>query len=69
MHVDDEMDYCARREAEERAAAAAASCVSVHDAHFVMAERYADRASSLFESKFDAEYSATGQTRTPSAEA
>jgi len=50
-----EIEFCLRREREERAAATSASCLAVHDAHFVMAERYADRASSLFERNHDLE--------------
>lgn len=44
-----ELEFCARREAEERVAANAAACGAVHDAHFRMAERYADRAWSIGE--------------------
>ncbi len=53
MGIENEFEFCLRREREERAAAAAASSVAVHDAHFIMAERYADRASSIFEQQFD----------------
>lgn len=52
MGFENEVDFCLRREREEHAAASAASCNAVHDAHFVMAERYADRASSLSEQHF-----------------
>ena len=45
-----EIRHSLRRECEERAAAAVASDVTARDAHFVMAERYADRAHSLCES-------------------
>lgn len=55
--TDIEIEFCLRREREERAAASSASCLAVHDAHFVMAERYADRASSLFEQRFELERS------------
>jgi hypothetical protein len=53
MGIDTEVDFCLRREREERAAAAGATCLAVHDAHFVMAERYADRASSLIERRLE----------------
>jgi len=48
-----ERDYFARREAQEREAAVLAADSAVRDAHFVMAERYADRASMLEEQHFD----------------
>jgi hypothetical protein len=52
MGLENEAGFCLRREREERAAASAASSTAVHDAHFVMEERYADRASSLSEQHF-----------------
>ncbi len=55
--TDNEIEYFLRREREERAAASSASCLAVHDAHFVMAERYADRASALSEQSFELERS------------
>jgi len=39
-----DIDYSLRREAEERAAAAAAADPMVRDIHILMADRYADRA-------------------------
>lgn len=48
-----EIDYCTRREQEERAAAAVAAHQAAFDAHFVMAERYADRAWSLTQNERD----------------
>ena len=41
--------YARLREAEERAAASAATNPAIRDAHFTMAERYADQAWSLEE--------------------
>ena len=57
MDFEDEIEFCAERERVERAAAERASSVAAHDAHFVMAERYADRASSLTEQRYDLEAS------------
>ena len=44
-----EIDYCRSRETEERAAADRASDPAIRDAHFMLAERYADRAWSIAE--------------------
>ncbi len=59
MQVETEAEFCARREAEERAAALAATDQNAWDAHFVMAERYADRASA------EEERAATGHPASP----
>lgn len=55
MDLEDEIEFRAERERIERAAAELASSPAVHDAHFVMAERYADRASSLTEQRYELE--------------
>jgi len=49
------LDYCRRREDEEREAAASTKCPQAQDVHFQMAERYADLAWSIEEST-DAAY-------------
>lgn len=49
MIDDKEIAYCLQREARERAAADQAADAAIRDAHFMMAERYADRAWSLAE--------------------
>jgi hypothetical protein len=41
---EDDLDFCARRETEERAAAASAIDPTVKSIHLDMADRYADRA-------------------------
>jgi hypothetical protein len=51
MIGEEEIDFCQRREAEERAAAEASTHARVRDIHQMMAERYADRAWSLEESQ------------------
>lgn len=54
MDIQLEIEYCHRREAEERVAASLASEITAHDAHFQLAERYADRIFSLVEMEEDA---------------
>ena len=49
MVQSNEIAYLVARETSERAAAAAATTLAAHDAHFMMAERYADRAWSISE--------------------
>ena len=49
MQPNRDVEYCLRREAEERVAVASAVDPAIRDAHFGMAERYADRAWSLIE--------------------
>ena len=49
MWITDEIEYCRAREREEREAAQSSNNTAIHDAHFVMAERYADRVYSLLE--------------------
>lgn len=44
-----DLEYCVRREKEERAAAIAAPDLTSRDHHFMAAERFADRAWSLRE--------------------
>ena len=51
MIPETEIVRCARREAEERAAADGAITDAARDAHFSMAERYADRVWSLREAQ------------------
>ena len=53
MKIEVDMEYYRRREREERVAATASPCEAVHDAHFVLAERYADRIYSLGEQMHD----------------
>lgn len=48
MHIS-EVDYYRHREQQERAAASNAADQTTRDIHFMMAERYADRAWSLAE--------------------
>lgn len=55
-----EVDYYLRREQQERAAAIRAADPATRDVHFVMAERYADRAWSLAELQ---QHEATEQPR------
>jgi hypothetical protein len=47
--VDDEISYYLKRAREERAAARAAAEVCSREAHFMLAERFADRAHELAE--------------------
>jgi hypothetical protein len=54
-----DLEYFRAREAEERQAEAASDCVYAREAHFEMAERYADRAWSLEEAN-DAPYRSSG---------
>jgi hypothetical protein len=54
-----DLDYFRRRETEERGALAASECSHAREAHFRMAERYADRAWSLEEAN-GAPYRASG---------
>lgn len=49
MYVEQEIEYLRARERQERAAASSATDIAVHDVHFMMAERYADRAALLAE--------------------
>ena len=49
MNVEQEIEYLRARERHERAAASSATDAAAHDAHFTMAERYADRAAILAE--------------------
>lgn len=49
MNVEQEIAYLRARERHERVAASSATDPAVHDAHFMMAERYADRAAILAE--------------------
>ncbi|WP_454884933.1 hypothetical protein [Sphingomonas oryzagri] len=49
VSINEEIEHCARREAEERRLAAAAKDITARDAHLGLAERYADRAWSLSE--------------------
>lgn len=57
MTGQDEIDYCSRREREERLSAL--TCVPMAcDAHLAMAERYADRAWGLTERLLDGGWAA-----------
>jgi len=49
MNIATEIEYCREREQAERAAADAAADRAAHDAHFRLAERYADKVWSLSE--------------------
>ena len=49
MVQSDEVAYLMGHETSERAAAAAATTLAARDAHFMMAERYADRAWAISE--------------------
>jgi hypothetical protein len=49
VSVDAEIEHCTLRETEERTLAAAAADISAREAHLALAQRYADRASSLAE--------------------
>lgn len=53
MTILNEIEYCRRREATERGRARTAACAAAHDAHFMMAERYADKIYSLPEQTRD----------------
>jgi hypothetical protein len=53
MTPETEIAHCRRRETEERLAAARALTDAAREAHFVMAERYADRVWSLSEAQAD----------------
>jgi len=54
-----ELEYCRMREAQERKAEAAGQCTYTREAHFEMAERYADRAWAL-EEAVDGPYQPSG---------
>jgi hypothetical protein len=54
MTGEDEVGFCQRREAEERAAAARALEPTAKAAHQMMADRYADRAWGLEEDRHTA---------------